>query len=155
MHSLSEFASADCSDYLPMFRQLLLISYNRGKFHFRFTVPSVRLLPVWLAGRKQCQWNMLVFLLKSRLSQNTWYVSHVNSDALLDYLLIWKSFFRSPSQLLTNTLALCLETYGLAYCEASYLANLLRTSYSALIPHADTLTPKQRWSSWLYLESAG
>lgn len=37
-------------------------------------------------------------------------------------------------------LALCLEMYGLAYCEASYLANWLCTSYSALIPHTDTLT---------------
>jgi len=82
-------------------------------------------------------------------------MSRINSDALLDYLFVWKSFFRSPSQLLTNVLALCLEMYGLAYCEASYLANWLCTSYSALIPHADTLTPKQGWSSWIYIGRVG
>lgn len=45
----------------------------------------------------------------------------VNSDAVLGCLLIWKSFFRSPPQLLTDMLVLPVEMCGVAYWEASFL----------------------------------
>lgn len=76
---------------------------------------------------------------------DTWYVSHVNSNSLLEYLL-----FASLS-----LEVLCSGNVWACLLWSKIFSNGLCTNYSAVIPHTDTITPKQGESNWLYLESIG
>lgn len=84
----------------------------------------------YLCGWRYCQWSVLDF---AWVWTSIGYVlCRMHSFwCFAGFLLIWKAFFGSPLQQLTNMLTLGLEMYGPAFCEASYLANWQHASYSA------------------------